>query len=146
MDAVKITILIPFLGVLVSLFLRSIWVGVIFSFLTFVSSLFIRTGYLGQINLAEKLGLTLSLQTDGLNILLIWLTTGLTFLVFLYGIVEKRERKDEYTFLFLLLEALRIFRCKMDFQVSNFFFIFSIKSVFPSSPNSTNAENVHGII
>jgi NADH-quinone oxidoreductase subunit M len=126
MDAVKITILIPFLGVLVSVFLRSIWVGVIFSFLTFISSLFIETGYQGEINLAEKLGLTLSLQVDGLNILLIWLTTGLTFLVFLYGIVEKRERKDEYTFLFLLLEALLLPAFKTKNLLAFYFFFDAI--------------------
>ena len=106
MDAVKLTLLFPFAGALVSLFIRSIWVGVVSSALALLSSLFINVGYSESIKIAEKIGFSLSLYVDGLNIYLVVLTTGLFFLVFLYGLVEKRERKDEYTFLFLLLEAL----------------------------------------
>lgn len=108
MDFVKITILLPFLGVIASLFIRTPITGVIFSSLTLLSSLLIPIGYEGKITLSEKLGFEISLYVDGLNILLVVLTTGLFFLVFLYSLAEKRERKDEYMFLFLLLEALII--------------------------------------
>jgi NADH-quinone oxidoreductase subunit M len=106
MDAVKLTLIFPFLGAFLSLFIRSVYVGFLFSLGTFIFSLFIRAGYSDEILISEKIGFSISLYVDGLNILLIWLTTGLFFLVFLYAIVEKRERKDEYTFLFLLLESL----------------------------------------
>lgn len=106
LDAVKITLILPFLGTLVSLFIRTPWVGVIFSAATFITSLIIPIGYSDFITISKYLGFSISLYVDGLNILLIVLTTGLFLLVFLYSLVEKRERKDEYVFLFLLLEAL----------------------------------------
>lgn len=108
MDALKITFLLPLIGTVLSVFIRTPWVGVVFSALTFISSLFIPIGYVGSIVLSEYLGFKISLYVDGLNILLIILTTGLFLLVFLYSLVEKRIRKDEYTFLFLLLEFLII--------------------------------------
>ncbi len=108
MDAVKLTLLLPFVGTITSLFLRNIFVGLSFSLATLISSLFIPIGYTDKIILSEQVGLSISLHIDGLNLPLIILTTGLFFLVFLYATVEKRERKDEYIFLFLLLEAFVI--------------------------------------
>lgn len=107
-DAVKMTILLPFIGTVVSLFIRTLWTGVVFSGLALISSLFIPIGYSGKVVISEHLNFRISLYVDGLNILLIVLTTGLFFLVFLYSLVEKRQRKDEYVFLFLLLESLVI--------------------------------------
>ncbi len=108
LDAVKITLILPWIGFLLSFFIRNIWTGVIFSGLTLLSSLFIGVGYDGKISISDSVGFTISLFVDGLNFFLVILTSSLFFLVFLYGIFEKRDRKDEYTLLFLLLEALLI--------------------------------------
>lgn len=107
-DVVKAMILLPFVGTVVSLFIRTPWTGVIFSGATFILSVFTPIGYQSEITISEYLGFKISLYVDGLNILLVLLTTFLFFLVFLYSLVEKRQRKEEYVFLFLLLEALVI--------------------------------------
>ena len=108
----KIFLALPFVAFALSFLIRH----VVFGFLVGLFELALSTYFVlhlvshgpfsFSIPIAPEIGLTLTCLFDGLNALLIWLTSFLFTLVFLYAIVEKKEFKDVYHSLFLLLFAL----------------------------------------